>query len=257
MPTLSYITNDAAKRLTKQGKITIHFPHDFIQGIMAGWHEFLREPEQYKQQWTFAPATNGSKEDGYFLRDGTPRGKSAVRDDFKEILHFREHLPLLLRQRGVSSSTSYHEWLANMEELRVQCARTAHAIAVGLDRLHGFNFAEQLRQAEDISFIRLISYDLFRSRNAGRTIIGKGHTDGGYLTLHIWDEYPGLFIGMGQDRMLYRGMPNTALAFCGDQAERATAEVCKTLYHQVSDECTLMPQDAATRDAIIYFADLF
>lgn len=87
-------------------------------------------------------------------------------------------------------------------------------------------------------------------------MIGKGHTDRGCITLHIWDEYPCLFLGQGEAKTRHRGQTNTALVFFGNQAERGTGGALKAMYHEISDDPALVPQDALTRDAIIYFADI-
>lgn len=159
MSTLSYITRDATERLTREGKLTIHFPHDFIPEIRAGWHDLLHEPLAYRKQWSFDPAEENEREIGYFLRDGATRHNRGVPDDFKELFHFYKDLPELLACRGVHHA-SYHLWIEAMEKLRTQCARTALAVAAGLDDMHGSDFAARLRQSEDVGFIRLLSYDI-------------------------------------------------------------------------------------------------
>lgn len=255
MPALSHITRDAVERLTHEGMITIHFPHDLIPEIRAGWHDLLHESRTYRRHWSFDPAQYNGREIGYFLRDGTMRRKDGVPDDFKELFHFYKDLPELLARRGFPHA-SYRLWLEAMETFRIQCTRTALAVAVGLDRLRGSNFASRLRQSENAGFIRLLSYDIAASRAAGRTLIGKGHTDRSCLTLHIWDEYSCLFVGQGEAKVRHQGYPNTALVFCGDLVERETGGALKAMYHEISGDPALVPQGTLTRDAIIYFADL-
>lgn len=255
MPALSYITRDAAERLASEGSITIYFPHNLIPEIRAGWQGLLKESREYKNQWSFDPAEENAREIGYFVRDGTTRREGGAPDDFKEFFHFYQDLPELLARRGVPYA-SYGMWLEVMEEFRKQCARTTLAVAVGLDRLRGSDFAARLRESADVGLIRLLSYDIAAIRAAGRTLIGKGHTDGSYITLHLWDEYSCLFLGQGEARTRHQSRRNTALVFFGDQAERKTGGALQAMYHEISDDPVLVPQDALTREAIIYFADI-
>jgi|GEM_PF-3404988 isopenicillin N synthase-like dioxygenase len=249
------ITNQDIEFLIREGSMHTPFAHNLIPAIREGWHDLLDEPGEYRSQWTFAPEEHG-REIGYFRRDGLMRNPGSAPDDFKQFFHFYHDLPGLLASRRVRYQ-AYDTWMDDMEALRTRCARMAHTVALGLDRMYGLDLAERLRQSEHVGFLRLLSYDLVRSREARREMMGKGHTDGSYLTLHIWDEYSCLMLGREADgQILHQGMPDTALVFFGNQAEKETRGMFKSMYHAISGDPALVPADARTRDAIIYFADL-
>ena len=249
---VSQITHSAVEKLLNDNSAVIHFSHSHVAGAVEGWSRFLSEPQERKDEFTIDAEGVGDPDDGYLCRHGVLRG-DGIYDDYKEFFHHRYRLTPRLMHKGISIDP-HSAWLNHsLHQLHLQCESTCRMIASALDqRLPGYHFAERVAapQARTMSVLRLLSYDLQKART--RTLIGKGHTDKDFLTLHIVDERPGLLI-RGEPQP-YRARSNTALVFFGDKASHLTGGRFKPLYHEVID--TSANPAASSRWSIIYFCHI-
>lgn len=250
---VSQITHSAVEKLLNDGYAVIHFSHSRVPGAVDGWKRFLTEPQERKRQFTIDADGMGDPDDGYIRRVGILRDDD-VYDDHKEVFHHRYRLVPRLMRKGVSIDP-HHAWINHsLLELHRQCESTSRMIASALDqRLPGYRFAERVAAApaRAMSVLRLLSYDLQSART--RTLIGKGHTDKCFLTLHIADERPGLRVA--QETQPYRARSNTALVFFGGRAAQITGEKCKALWHDVVDT-SKDTATASSRWSIVYFCHI-
>lgn len=250
---VSQITHAAVEKLLNDGYAVIPFSHSHIQSVVEGWKRFLVEPQERKDQWTIDADGRGDPDDGYIRKYGTLRA-NRIYDDDKEFFHYRYRLTPRLARKGVSIDP-HRAWLNHsLHQLHLQCASTSRMIASALDQhLAGYHFAERVAaaQAVTMSVLRLLSYDLREGRT--KTLIGKGHTDKGFLTLGIKDERPGLLVG--QETNPYRSRSNTALLFFGDKAAQITGGKYEALWHEVIDT-SKDTAVASSRWSIVYFCHI-
>lgn len=193
---------------------------DLIRAAVSDFERFITEPPQFKDAWTFDLDGDGENDDGYVRKNGG-------QDDEKHYIHYRPHLPDLLKERRADIGT-YETFLALLQDLYEQALLGGILFFQKLDQHpEARGIRKRFHSAARKQVLRLLIYD---SAPNGH-LIGKRHTDKSAVTFHLLDSHPGLMLN--EIETPYQCVSKTALAFTGDKLERFTKGRIKATEHGI------------------------
>jgi isopenicillin N synthase-like dioxygenase len=213
--------------------------------VIAGWNEFLSTPDTRKQEWTISTKDVEGVDNGYVSKNGGMF-------DFKEYFHYRPHLPALLDQQGVNPDP-HRQWLVHCDVLFRTCRKLAGLVAEELNKImpgHRFESMMEHPFAECHHVLRLLSYTEPPIRGKQ---LAKFHVDRNFLTLHVWENVPGLGVtqldGIQFD---YAATDGSILTFPSAKAQILTEGVIPGRPHGVvgREEGDVLKK----RQSIVFFA---
>lgn len=217
---------------------------DVLPEVMTGFRELLDLPHDVRDRWAITDAGDDKPDDGLVVREGGSH-------DFKAFFHFRPRLLKLLRHAGVRINKRQLDWIAACRELHTRCTACGVEVAgwldayfAGLSGGHAPRFQAQARAMTQHP-LRLLSYDLRPGT------IAQAHVDQSLLTLHLWDNYPGLRL-WGEP---ITPVPDECVAFSGAKAELLSREFGPALPRIVAATHDVVQDPSATgrREAAVFF----
>jgi hypothetical protein len=224
---------------------------DLCAKVISGWNTFLEKPMSYKKKWTIPSKDAEGPDNGYTFRNGKDNGKSR---DLKEFFHYRPYLPALLEQQAVPIG-EHREWLLNCDRLYRICRNKGIQITDGLhaylpSAVPSSGLAEH-PFAEFRHVLRLLSYS--KPSTKGQ-MLGEFHTDRNFITLHLWENIPGLEFKARKTRHQYTVRPGQVLVFPGKKARRISKGQLRGLPHGIVGR-----EDMTTstkRQSIVFFSHI-
>lgn len=223
---------------------------------LAEWflNEFLSEPDDYKNQWTFEHNRTGDPDTGYFVKDGRV-GLDGTLSDRKMVFHYRAlSIEAKLRARGVYCSRHSHG-LDLCSNLRQSCLETLRLFLTELDKvLPGYRFEENFLdpRVADEHVLRLVAY--VETRDDDGTVIGQHHWDRCGLTLALGESAKGLRGGIERPYEPVTSLPNLPLIFASKKLEKMTAGQVKAWEHEVVHPGGRVSAEVI-RWAVVFFAN--
>jgi len=222
--------------MTQHGFSRVYVPgiSHIANSAMNGFKEFLREPEEIRRLWTFQNNIPGfNSEVGYLPRDKPINEMTGYAYDHKDVFHFRSQL---LKKLGGKMMPYLHKcWLGDLAQLYQEALNLGMYVAEELTKLfpdshimHGVSRST----LDDDHVLRLLHYHMIE-REGG--LIGLGHTDESFLTVHVADNFPGLKVGEEGDTELVPTARNICLVYPGKKAELHTGGEIKALWHEIVD----------------------
>jgi hypothetical protein len=198
-----------AQELAEKGRsVILATTAHLVRSIIPDFISLTEESENYRHKWCIdLSGEKGDPDDGLIEKKKT---------DQKFYFHFRPYLKKLLQDRDVSIS-DYNFFLAKCEQLYSICAYTTEGIVADLDHtLPGFDFSARLGRCSITSrhVLRFLRY------KPGQSIMAEKHCDRSFLTLHVSESQPGLYLG--DDKECFEAKANEMLCFFGLKAELLT-----------------------------------
>ena len=191
-----------------------------IKQIIPPFIRLTQEDEEFRKPWLIDLSGKANDPD-----DGLVKKTGKGTDDHKFYLHYRPHTALhLFKQKA--DTRRYEELLDGLSELYWLSAGAGHSVFKQLDiEFPGFNF---LRRHEAIHqdlrcALRLLYY------KPGEKILAKAHSDQSFLTLHIDESHPGLYLH--GDTQCFEVQKDRALCFFGEKAEVVTGGKLPAMMH--------------------------
>lgn len=169
-------------------------------------------------------------------------------DERKTIFHYSPEVPEVLKDL----QAPVQNWRAFFEPCEY-VFRVCHALGMTVVReldtaLPGYGFeasCEAAGLAEQN--LRLLSYE----PRTGATETAKSHQDRCFLTLHVYQSAPGLYVGQTKDMKLRVDIPQGhAAVFLGRKAEQMTDGKVSGLWHGTEEVSALEPEG---RRAMVFF----
>lgn len=195
---------------------TVPFPQgNLIHLVEGGYRTFLREPDAYKNQWSFDLSLNNDPDDGLVRKPGV-MGDDGNLTDEKFFFHFRPQLLSLLHQRNVNCE-KHALWLLHCTQLYNLCITLQNEYARQLDRvLPGYHFYEMVRDeiVSNLHVLRLLYYD---GGNGARD-----HQDRSFWTIHLSQSHARAPLHTGKDKRPYVSSLDVALLFSGKKMAQHT-----------------------------------
>jgi isopenicillin N synthase-like dioxygenase len=228
----SSVLAEPTDTILKQGWMLIDFDVETLsQPVIRGWNRFIAESPDFKKTWTIPSKSKEGPDNGYVPREGEVCDGKAY--DLKEFFHYRPYLPMLLEEQGVDF-TPYRDWLLACDALYRSCRRHAFTVAHDWNEIvPGENFCDLMQNpyAECRHVLRLLSYTQAPSLN---TELGKMHVDRNFLTLHVWENIPGLEVKQSDGSIhQYTAVPGKILVFPGKKAHAFTQGTLRGLPHGI------------------------
>jgi isopenicillin N synthase-like dioxygenase len=184
--------------------------------------------------------------------------------DHKDVFHVSPGLSSRLVESGVAPQ-KYEAWLSALNDLYDKCLdlgiKATDEIATAYPSLTISGRVEKAtRQGSHV--LRLLHYHM-KKREGG--LIGLGHKDDSFLTIHVADNFPGLKVGEEGNTCLAPACRDVALIYPGKKAERVTNGDIRALWHEIVDtrpELHATTQETKYRDhnlhrlAVVFFLDM-
>lgn len=248
-------------KIKKDGFGRIYFPvDDSAQKTMTGFLNFLKEPLEFRKHWTFD--IGNETEIGYLPRDKPTNKMTGYSYDHKDVFHFTPSLLRKIRERQVSLK-NYEGWLINLYALYDQGIKIGHKISEEIEKMYpGLSIVSRVNKATQKRkhVLRLLHYHM-KKREGG--LIGLGHKDESFFTIHMADNFPGLKVGKENSTNLITTSHNTAIIYPGKKVEQITKNNICALWHEIVDTRSEIPDlDKATQNfdihrlAIVFFLDI-
>jgi isopenicillin N synthase-like dioxygenase len=214
------ITPENVLDLQRRSYTEIPFRQEFLKKkVVEGWLSFLREPQDYKNQWTFIDRFFDIRDRRWHTEADTGYIDRRIENgkDPKEFFHYRANLKNLLLNRNVYIGC-YKNWLDSCEEYFNLCFEVAYNTAKRLGLSLGQDWAHLFRDptAVGLATLRLLYYH--RTSFEPGEILAKFHTDQSAITVHCGDSGPGLILGTEKDGTAFRPKEDKALVFLGHKA---------------------------------------
>jgi hypothetical protein len=226
--------------MRNQGFVRVYFPtYAVVNRALKGFTNFLAEPLEYRKSWTIECGGDKESEAGYLSRDKPINKMTGYAYDHKDVFHFQPGLFRKLIERNVSCG-KYKDWLAVLKRLYYEILGVANMVKDEL--LSSYPNARPCSVLEDGHVLRLLHYHM-KEREGG--VIGAGHTDESFITVHIADNFPGLKAGKKGGTSLVTMTRDILFIYPGKQAEQATRGEIRALWHEIVD----------TRPEIQYFEE--
>lgn len=247
--------------LRNEGMARIHLPaRDIVDKAMSGFVSFLAEPVEYRRMWTLD--LGRETETGYLPRDKPVNKMTGYSYDHKDVFHVSPGISSRLIENGVALQ-QYEAWLSSLSDLYDKSLdlgiRATREIANMYPNLSISDSVEKAtRQRNHV--LRLLHYHMKR-REGG--LIGLGHKDESFLTIHVADNFPGLKVGEEGNTYLVTTSRDVSLIYPGKKAEQITKGDIRALWHEIVDtrhELCTPNQEMAYQDmhrmAIVFFLDI-
>lgn len=182
--------------------------------VLEGFQYLLELSEAERKKWAITAPGDEEPDDGLVVKEG---GTS----DYKAFFHFRPRLYKLLRRDGVRITHHQLNWLGECRNLHTACVARGIEIAGWLDaHFASLDTKVYLHLQREVRAmiqhpLRLLSYDLRPGT------IAQPHVDQSLLTMHLWDNYPGLRL-WGTP---ITPVPDECIVFPGAKMELATRDL--------------------------------
>lgn len=248
-------------KIKKDGFGRIYFPvDDSVQKAMTGFLNFLKEPLEFKKRWIFD--IDKETEMGYLPRDKPINKMTGYAYDHKDVFHFTPSLLRKIRQRQVSLKT-YERWFINLYALYDKGIKIGYKISEEIEKMYpGLSIVSHVNKATQKRkhVLRLLHYHM-KKREGG--LIGLGHKDESFFTVHMADNFPGLKVGKESSTNLIATSRNIAIVYPGKKAEQITKNNICALWHEIVDTRSEIPDlekethnSGIHRLAIVFFLDI-
>ena len=249
------------ENIRNHGFTRIYFPvDDLAQKAMEGFLNFLKEPLEYRRLWIFD--RGNEMEMGYLPRDKPINKMTGYAYDYKNVFHLSPELLQKLIERKVSLR-EHEKWLMGLYGLYDNILRIGYEITSEFEKtypsLHIMNRVKEAAKKRK-NVLRLLHYHM-KKREDG--LIGLGHKDESFLTIHLADNFPGLKIGREGKTNLITTSHNISLVYPGKKAEHITKNDIYALWHEVIDTRSDIPtigdetkNSDIHRLAIVFFLDI-
>lgn len=241
MPQIAQVLSPARQLLKNGWALIRFFPLGIVNRVVAGFLEFLKESQEYKDVWTFDMDGKGDPDDGYIHRQGGLY-------DYKSFFHYRPHLADHLALRKVDY-IRYREWLSQCFTLYYLSLWSIRKFVTELnEEIPDFGVLDRFISPRAVPqhVMRLLYYE----KKIGNGIIAKPHTDYGFLTLHVAESCTGLCIG--PNMLPYIPEEGKALIFPGKKAQAFTQNKLQALEHCVKKN----GNTSQNRWSIVFFSHI-
>jgi isopenicillin N synthase-like dioxygenase len=216
MSTQYYLSSDLnkVKEFLQNGYTTIEVNSENFQNYAADalqdFVELTREPDEFKNKWTFDLGLIGKPDTGYLRR---------IDEESKHFLHAHRFLRNLLIFRKVFPK-KYQRLINYCNQISSQTHERLIQFAHALDQvMPGVNIAERISSPESVmqSVLRLLQYDHVIEHKE----IAEAHEDQSVLTAAVYESHQGLFLGVDRAN-LYKQSTGSMLVFAGKKLEILT-----------------------------------
>ncbi len=225
-----------ADDLLRKNYCVINFPYTpLILGQISGFNQFLEKPPDEKYRWNVEAGLTKDPDLGYIEREGEAKPGGGIYDT-KEFFHNKSTLITQLERKEIDFQSEL-PWLEGGAQLRNICVEYASVIMSALEQklfVPSGTLRDKVRKAHDLHTLRFLSYH--QNIEGG---FAQSHTDRSGITLHLWENSPGLkLLVEGDDgpRIAYSSQHAKALVFFGRKAAYETNGVLTPLKHAVDKE---------------------
>lgn len=210
-----YKMHQLEKQLKDQLFIPISFPisRSYIEEAIEGFMEFLKEPEEVKNQIQFRVCQSHRRGDvGFTHRDPD----ESIYNDSKDYFHYHDaiidHYPELLAQNEVVRNF-FEKASPIWQAAKVAGEGVIHQLSEKYPFLWERFFAGEIPHI----ILRFIRYNWLESKEN----LAKPHFDAGSCTLAIAESAPGLRIGRDENSLkLVQNVPQEAIFFLSSNFNR-------------------------------------
>ena len=245
MDTMNHVYRALAETMVNHGVVKLPLQISGDVGIATKCFKlFLEESRKYREMWNFW----GLKDGESVLDVGYKERGNAPGEDAKHLFHWSPDLVELLQERKVDISR-HRKLLRSCQASSYWCMGVFVNLGKALDVvMPGYHLYERVSHRANWRqvILRLGQY----KEVSGRRVIGKGHTDKSFLTIHLCDSHPGLHFA-GGDPIRTR---NQILVFPGDKMEQVTKGEMKAVWHEVTDERSA--EDRTPRSFSVFFSNI-
>lgn len=226
---------------------------DKVAQLIEEFRKLCSHPLEYRKRFmipTPDPEDPDLQPDNGYLRKDGERKANGEYWDKKDVWHYRPCMWSWYLRNGTDISP-HRILLESSHTIFLRCMQLQKEFLRALDcKMPGYNFTSLARTPYTLAkhVLRVILYD---PSPPGQKILGKSHRDRCNLTFHIADARPGLRIG--EEKILHKVQPDTALVFPGKYAEILTGGKLKALQHEIWEE---EPGTPDRRWSIVFFGQI-
>jgi len=213
----------AVREFLKTSSCRIPFQHDeLIQSVVYGWGKFLELPPNIKNQWCFGD------------NRGLVRRRGGLHDPNKDFFHIHAGewgLRRSLGVRGVKLNLEQSAFLTSCEKYYSVCLEAVLELARLIDEeIPDLHLVKRLNDRRSLRqhVLRLLWYGPTEKKGEVRA---KRHPDKSCITLHSYENIPGLQVRDRTKDTPYYTEEGSALVFAGDKLERVTEGTIPTVWH--------------------------